>query len=123
MRLYAAVLIAFVTCWTAPGQTYTISTFAGGGLPVNIAGTSASLYGPQSVAVDKAGNVYFADVSSGAGNTVLKLDATTGVLALVAGNGAQGFSGDNGSATGAQLNGCYGVAGGRRRQSVHRRHV
>ena len=73
-------------CSEANGQggitAYTISTVAGGGLPVNIPGTSASLYGPQSVAVDKTGNIFFVDR-----NDVLRLDATTGVLTLVAGNG------------------------------------
>jgi sugar lactone lactonase YvrE len=42
-------------------------------------------------------------------DTVLRLDATTGVLTLVAGNGTYGFSGDNGPATNAQLNGPVGV--------------
>jgi len=32
------------------------------------------------------------------------MDATTGMLTLAAGNGTQGFSGDNGPATSAQLN-------------------
>ena len=92
---------------SAWGQTYTISTFAGGGLPVNIPGTSASLgYDvPQSIAADRAGNVFFADQ-----NTVLRLDATTGVLTLVAGNGTPGFSGDNGPATSAQLANPEGLA-------------
>ncbi len=97
-RLFTAVLLALVTSWAASGQTYTISTFAGGGLPVNVKGTSASLYGPQSVAVDKAGNIYFVD-----SNDVLRLDAATGILTLVAGNGTSGFSGDNGPAAIAQL--------------------
>ena len=43
-------------------------------------------------------------------NTVLRLDATTGILTLVAGNGTPGFSGDNGPATSAQLNSPAGVA-------------
>jgi uncharacterized protein (TIGR03437 family) len=90
---------------SAWGQTYTISTLAGGGLPVNIPGTSASLGSPASVAVDRAGNVYFATQ-----NTVLRLDAATGILTLVAGNGTPGFSGDNGLAISAQLNSPAGVA-------------
>jgi trimeric autotransporter adhesin len=87
------------------GQSYTISTFAGGALPVNIPGTSASIGQPQSVASDPSGNVFFADQ-----NTVLRLDAITGTLTLVAGNGTPGFSGDNGPATSAQLNQPHGVA-------------
>ena len=106
MRVPLSVFLAAVNCWTASGQTYTISTFAGGGLPVNIPGTAASI-SPQSVAVDSAGNVFFSD---GVENVVLKLDAKTGVLALVAGNGTCGFSGDNGLATSAQLCRPAGIA-------------
>jgi len=77
-----------------------ISTFAGGALPVNTTGTSAGLSAAIifSVAADPAGNVFFPFQ-----NTILRLDATTGVLSLVAGNGTTGFSGDNGPATAAQL--------------------
>jgi uncharacterized protein (TIGR03437 family) len=105
MRHLSAVLLTLVTSWTASGQTYTISTFAGGALPVNIPGTSASLYGPQGVAVDKAGDVFFTDLYA-----VLRLDGTTGVLTLVAGTNIGGFSGDNGPATSAQLNHPLGIA-------------
>ncbi len=90
----------------AVGQTWSISTFAGGGLPVNVAATSSSLAGPQAaMAVDTVGNLYFAD-----GNTVLRLDISTGMLSLVAGNGTAGYSGDGGLATAAQLNDPRGVA-------------
>jgi hypothetical protein len=82
MRLLTTALLAFGTSCIAFGQTYTISTAAGGGLPANIPGISASLYGPQSVAVDQAGNVFFADQ-----NVVLRLDAVTGLLTAIAGNG------------------------------------
>lgn len=105
-RLFAAVA-ALVLPSTCPGQSYTISTFAGGGLPVNIAATSATLTGPQSVAVDKSGNVFFAD---SAAHIVLRMDAASGILTLVAGNGSPGFSGDNGLAVNAQLNYPQGLA-------------
>jgi hypothetical protein len=105
IRPLPAVLLALVTPWSLVGQAYTISTFAGGGLPGNIPGTSASLYGPQAIAVDGAGNVFVAD-----GGDVLRLDAAKGVLTLVAGNGTAGFSGDDGLATSAQLNSPQGIA-------------
>jgi uncharacterized protein (TIGR03437 family) len=98
MRLFAAATLALVVSYCAFGQTYTIQTFAGGGLPVNIPGTSAMLRTPGPVAADGAGNLFFAD-----GSSVLRLDATTNVLTLVAGNGAWGFRGDNGPATDSQL--------------------
>jgi uncharacterized protein (TIGR03437 family) len=105
MRRFSAANLAFAVSCCAFGQTYTIQTFAGGGLPVNIPGTSASLGLPSSVAVDRAGNVFFA-----VQNAVLRWDATTGFLTLVAGNGTPGFSGDNGPAASAQLYAPQGVA-------------
>ena len=107
MRLRAAVILATILCSSVWGQTYTISTFAGGGIPANISGTSAtwSVDVPRSIAADRAGNLYFVDQ-----NSVLRLDATTGVLTLVAGNGEPGFSGDNGPATSAQLANPAGLA-------------
>jgi hypothetical protein len=107
MRLLPAVLLVSALSSTAWGQTYTISTFAGGGLPINVPGTSASLgtYFPPYLAADRAGNVFFGNQGA-----VLRSDATTGILTLVAGNGTTGFSGDNGPATSAQLNGPTGVA-------------
>jgi uncharacterized protein (TIGR03437 family) len=99
-------VLPFVTIVSAAAfaQSYTISTIAGGGLPVNIPGTSASLYGPESAAVDASGNVYFSD-----GHYVLELNAKTGIVTVVAGSGTPGYSGDNGLATGAQLNQPHGV--------------
>jgi len=105
MRLLLLTLVTF-SC-TALAQTYTISTIAGGALPVNIAGTSASLDTnvPEFIAADRTGNVFFVDQS-----TVLRLDAVTGLLTAVAGNGTTGFSGDNGPATSAQLYSPDGLA-------------
>ena len=106
MRLFSAAILAFAASCCAFGQTYTIQTFAGGGLGVNVPGTSAGLNSPRSVALDAAGNVFFAD----ANHIVLRLDATTGIVTLVAGNGTPGFSGDGGPATSAQLYYPAGVA-------------
>jgi sugar lactone lactonase YvrE len=109
MRLLPAVFLTQVMSWCAFGQTYTISTVAGGVLPVNIPGTSAKLgetfAAPQVIAADQTGNLSFLYQ-----NTVLRLDATTGILTLVAGNGTTGFSGDNGPATSAELNFPSGLA-------------
>jgi trimeric autotransporter adhesin len=97
--LTVAFLASFFACLVF-GQTYTISTFAGGGLPVNIPGTSASIGRVAGIAVDAAGNVFIASLT---GHVVLRLDAATGVLTLAAGNGIEGFSGDGGPAGSAQL--------------------
>jgi uncharacterized protein (TIGR03437 family) len=106
LRIHQLPAFILILASAASAQTYTISTFAGGALPVNIAGTSASLATePQYVASDAAGNLYFVDQ-----NSVLRLDATTATLTRVAGNGSTGFSGDNGPAISAQLNFPTGVA-------------
>jgi sugar lactone lactonase YvrE len=100
VRAFHAWVLALIISSCAFSQNYTIQTVAGGGVPVNIPGKSADLPQPYSVAVDRAGNVYFGEVQ----DAVLRLDATTGVLTLAAGNGSRGYSGDNGPATSAQLN-------------------
>jgi trimeric autotransporter adhesin len=100
MRIPPAFLLASLVSFSAFGQTYTISTLAGGGLPVNIPGTSASIGPVFGVTIDSAGNLF---TTASNYNVVLRLDAATGVLTLVAGNGAAGFSGDNGPAGSAQL--------------------
>ncbi len=84
---------------------FTISTVAGNAQQANISGTSATLGAPVSVASDPAGNLYFS-----AQDVVMRLDAATSVLTVVAGNGTIGFSGDKGPATSAQLNRPAGVA-------------
>jgi len=54
---------------------------------------------PDGVAVDASGNVYIADY----GNNRIRKVNTSGIISTFAGNGTQGFSGDGGSATSAQL--------------------
>lgn len=69
--------------------------------------TKAILSDPAGVAVDAAGNLYIAD----AGNNVIReVNAATGVITTVAGNGTKGYSGDGGPATSAELSGPAGVA-------------
>jgi hypothetical protein len=50
--------------------------------------------------VDGSGNLFIADTS----NRIRWVDALTGVITTVAGNGVAGFSGDGGPAFAAQLN-------------------
>lgn len=84
-----------------------MKTFAGGALPENVAATSASLGGIYGVAADGAGNVF---LSLGDYDLVLRVDAATGTLIRVAGNGSRGSSGENGAAESAQLSGPSGLA-------------
>ena len=53
------------------------------------------------VAVDTAGNVFIADDGN---HRIRKIDAVTGIITTIAGDGSAGFSGDGGPATEAQLN-------------------
>jgi sugar lactone lactonase YvrE len=76
--------------------------FSGDGGPA----TSAELNAPESVAVDSVGNLYIADFGN---NRIRKVD-TSGIITTVAGNGVQGYSGDGGAATAAELNDPIGVA-------------
>ena len=66
-----------------------ITTLIGGG-PNGIPAIDANLYNPYGVAVDSSGNYYIAAFNQ---NRVFKVDPT-GTISVVAGNGAQGFSGD-----------------------------
>jgi sugar lactone lactonase YvrE len=76
--------------------------FSGDGGPA----TSAKLSFPVSVALDTEGNLYIADTAN---HRVRRVDAATGIITTVAGNGNNGFGGDGGPATEAMLNGPHGV--------------
>jgi RHS repeat-associated protein len=73
-----------------------------GGLAIN-----AELEAPEQIAVDSAGNVYIPDSYAG---VVRKVAASTGIITTIAGTGSQGYSGDGGQATTAQLNSPMTVA-------------
>jgi hypothetical protein len=109
MRLLIACLANSIIACLAQCQVYIISTFAGGGLPVNVSATSAALAQVGGITVDSAGNVFFTSVNFG-GDVVLRLDRQSSLLTQVAGNGSGGFSGDNGPATNAQLRGASALA-------------
>jgi len=62
--------------------------------------TAAELYKPTGLLVDSKGNLYIADNEN---NRIRKVDASTGIITTVAGNGNPGYSGDGGGAIEAQL--------------------
>jgi sugar lactone lactonase YvrE len=77
--------------------------FAGDGGPA----ARALLNGPFDIAFDAAGNLYFSDTFN---NRIRRVDARSGYISTVAGNGDKGYAGDGGPATAAALNEPYGVA-------------
>ena len=106
-KIVGPVILALLFSRAAFSQNYTIQTFAGGGVPQGVPAPFASLGAVGGVATDSAGNVYIALVSYSA---VVRMDAATHVLTLVAGAGTAGYSGDNGPAASAQLNQPSGMA-------------
>src|SRR5947209_9288718 len=77
--------------------------FAGDGGPAQ----AALLNGPFDVAFDRAGNLCFSDTFN---HRIRRVDARSGGITTVAGNGEPGYSGDGGPAMRASLNEPYGIA-------------
>jgi sugar lactone lactonase YvrE len=70
--------------------------FSGDGGPA----TSAILNDPSDVSLDAGGNVYFSDTMN---YRIRRIDAATGTIHTIAGTGVRGYTGDGGSAVGAQI--------------------
>ena len=101
------------------GKTGVITVFAGGGVacaqatdyfgdgcPATEAELDAGgLEGDLvSVEVDASGNLYI-----GTGALIQRVDASTNIITAAAGNGFNGYSGDGGPATSAELEGPWGI--------------
>jgi cytochrome c peroxidase/sugar lactone lactonase YvrE len=76
--------------------------FSGDGGPA----TAARLRNPYNLTVDATGNLYLADAEN---HRIRKVDATTGIITTIAGNGSPGFAGDGGWATEASFNGLFSL--------------
>jgi trimeric autotransporter adhesin len=74
-----------------------LNNYAGDGGP----GPDAQLNQPASLVVDGADNVFIADTQN---HAIRRLDARTGILTTIAGDGTPGFEGDGGPAAKARLN-------------------
>jgi sugar lactone lactonase YvrE len=87
-----------------------INTIAGNGTLAYTGDGGPALFAQfsqlSSVAVDSQGNVYVADTS----NNAIRLFPLGGTVSTVAGNGTQGYTGDGGPATVAELNGPSALA-------------
>jgi len=96
------------------GTTGIVTTVAGNGAGGTSGdggpATSAGLNYPNSVTVDRFGNLFIATPGS-FGDVIRRVDGATGIITTVAGMvGSIGYSGDGGPATAAQLNEPDGVA-------------
>jgi sugar lactone lactonase YvrE len=69
--------------------------------------TEASLTFPRGVTTDATGNVYITEAKS----RIRRVDAQTGIITTIAGDGTRGFSGDGGPAVQAQLNDASHITG------------
>ncbi len=92
----------------------TVSTVAGGGSLTpggsneGSAATMVALAAPRNLTLDGSGALYFSDFTA---QRVYRVDlGAGGALTTIAGTGVQGFSGDNGPATHAQLSYPAGLA-------------
>ena len=95
--------------WDPPtGQLSTVAGcgkkgYAGDGGPA----TAAKLNEPYEIRFDGRGNLFFVEMQN---HLVRRVAAETGVISTVAGTGRQGFTGDGGAATKANLNHPHSIA-------------
>lgn len=69
--------------------------------------TAAELYYPTDMVFDTNENMYITDYAN---NRVRVVNASSGIINTVAGNGVAGYFGDGGMATAAELNNPWGIA-------------
>ena len=69
--------------------------------------TAAELDGPNTVAVDSAGDLFISDADN---NVIREVVKATGDIITIAGNGTAGYKGDNGPATAAEIDSPRGIA-------------
>ncbi|PZF72192.1 NHL domain-containing protein [Taibaiella soli] len=104
MKKLLAIALSAIGPMISSAQTsqQIIRTVVGG--PGSGAATSLST-NPYTVATDASGNLYIADARH---FTIQKMDAS-GNITVVAGSGTNGFRGDGGPATAAQIGSSYGI--------------
>ena len=72
------------------------ATYFGDGGPASAASVSA----PEGIVIDGGGNIFIAELNN---DRIRKIDAATGTITTVAGNGMYSYSGDGGPATSAGM--------------------
>ncbi len=103
LLILVVLLFALAFC-LSPLSAQTITTIAG----TNGNGLHGRSYGflDRNLLPDTSGDLYFIDYSY---YDIIKMNISTGIMAVIAGDGSQGFSGDGGLATAAQLNNPQGL--------------
>ena len=96
----------------ATGNGYQLTSYAGTGTAgftdVPEPATEALVDDPTGIAVDGAGNIFFADSNN---EVIRKVTASTGILSIYAGTGTAGYNGDSIQATQANLSLLAGGSG------------
>ncbi len=82
-----------------------VEGYSGDGSPA----VNARIASPHGTALDQEGNIYIADLKN---DRIRRVDASTGIITTVAGNGDHGYSGDDGPATQAMLASPIAVSAG-----------
>jgi sugar lactone lactonase YvrE len=104
IAIMAAVSAAVVAA-QAPSFLPTVVTFAGNGTAGNTGNngpaTAAELNTLSGTTIDPAGNIYICDTNN---NVIRKVDARTGIITTIAGNGVAGYTGDGVVASTTELN-------------------
>jgi sugar lactone lactonase YvrE len=72
--------------------------------------SQATFDGPKEIDIDNAGNIFVVDTEN---HVIRRIDARSGIVSTVAGNGERGGEGDGAAATSASLDRPHGVAVGR----------
>jgi trimeric autotransporter adhesin len=93
-------------CAPAPTPLNDITCQGGFGGDGGLA-THATLNHAEAAALDEYGNLYIADTIN---HRIRRVEASTGIIYTIAGNGVNGFSGDGGPATAAEISFPTGLA-------------
>ena len=106
MLVVAATAVVVLSTAALAAAANTTRAAGAAGTPA----TQVDLYAPEDVTFDAAGNVYISEfgTSETAGHRVSKVDLA-GMLSFVAGTGIEGYGGDGGPATLAQLDAPSGL--------------
>ena len=98
---------------TASSTIITVAGGGTGGLGDDGVATAAQLDWPIDLAIDSFGNLFISDYYNNRVRKVIAIDGqitSNSTIVTVAGNGLRGFSGDNGAAGAAELDGPTGMA-------------